>query len=170
MACLVKMFHTTQCNALAFILMAIIFLVSGMGKLVNVEETQEYMEAYGVPGELLWPAAAFEIASGLALISGLLTTIHDVCLAGWCILTAVIFHTDFQDPNQKINFMKNLAMAGGFLVLAERSAWCGCNSMAEMAFADFETEKPGADKRPREIESSEYTEKTPLLAQFQFEV
>ena len=42
-----------------------------------------------------------------------------VALAGWCLLTAIIFHADFEDQNQKINFMKNMVMAGGFLILAD---------------------------------------------------
>ena len=113
--------NSTVSHALAAILMAIIFLVSGMSKITNVDETQQYMEAYGVPGELLWPAAAFEIASGLALVTGLLKSMHAICLAGWCLLTAIIFHADFKDQEQKINFMKNLVMAGGFLILAETS-------------------------------------------------
>ena len=80
------------------------------------------MAAYGVPGILLWPAAALEIGSGVLLLLGLGLRPLGVVLAGWCLLTAVIFHTAFADQNQMINFLKNLTMAGGFLLLAVRGA------------------------------------------------
>jgi putative oxidoreductase len=103
----------------ARVLMSTLFLVSGVGKLGGVKETQKYMEAYGVPGYLLYPAAALEIGGGLMLLSGFHTRWLSLVLSGWCLLTAAIFHTDLQDQNQKINLMKNMAMAGGFLVLAD---------------------------------------------------
>ena len=100
-------------------LMSVLFLVSGFGKLQNVEATQKYMEAYGVPGFLLVPAAAFEIGGGTALLMGWRTRTWAMLLAPWCLLTAAIFHTDWKDQEQRINLMKNMAMAGGFMVLAD---------------------------------------------------
>lgn len=102
----------------ARLLMAVLFLVSGVGKLGNVDGTQQYMEAHGVPGELLWPAAAFEITSGLALLLDWRMKQISMLLSGWCLLTAFIFHTNLADDGERINLMKNMAMAGGFLVLA----------------------------------------------------
>ncbi|MCJ2135569.1 DoxX family protein [Methylobacterium sp. J-026] len=109
-------------DAPARTLMSALFLLSGIGKLTAVSATQGYMAAYGVPGVLLWPAAAFEIGSGALLLLGLWTRPLGVLLAGWCLLTAAIFHTAFADQNQLINFLKNLAMAGGFLLLARAGA------------------------------------------------
>ncbi len=106
----------------ARILMSALFLLSGVGKITAVAATQTYMAAYGVPGILLWPAAALEIGSGLLLLLGFGLRPLGAVLAGWCLLTALIFHTAFTDQNQMINFLKNLAMAGGFLLLAERGA------------------------------------------------
>ena len=103
-------------------LMSVLFLLSGVGKITAVAATQAYMAAYGVPGLLLWPAAALEIGSGLLLLLGLGLRPLGLLLAGWCLLTALIFHTAFADQNQMINFLKNLTMAGGFLLLAERGA------------------------------------------------
>ena len=103
-------------------LMAVLFLVSGIGKLTAVAATQGYMTAYGVPAMLVWPAAAFEIGAGVLLLLGLWTRPLGVCLAGWCLLTAAIFHTAFADQNQLINFLKNLTMAGGFLLFARVGA------------------------------------------------
>jgi putative oxidoreductase len=99
--------------------MATLFLLSGRGKLGAVEPTRKYMEAHGIPGRLLHPAAAFEITSGLLLLTGLYTSQVSVLLAGWCLLTAFIFHTKFDDQNEIVHLLKNLAIAGGFLVLAD---------------------------------------------------
>ncbi len=106
-------------HSAARVLMSTLFLVSGTGKLGSVKPTQEYMEAYGVPGYLLYPAAALEIGGGMMLLMGMHTKWLSRVLAGWCILTAMIFHTDLQDQTQKIMMMKNMAMAGGFLILAD---------------------------------------------------
>ena len=98
--------------------MSMLFLTSGIGKLGAVKDTQQYMEAYGVPGYLVYPAAALEIGGGSMLVMGVHLRWLGQVLAAWCMLTAMIFHTDFADQNQKINFLKNMAMAGGFLVLS----------------------------------------------------
>jgi putative oxidoreductase len=95
--------HPKYLHAPARALLAIIFLVSGTGKLASVEPTQKYMEAYGVPGYLIYPAAAFEIGSGAALLTGWQLRDLGIMLAGWCLLTASIFHTDFKDQNQQIH-------------------------------------------------------------------
>ena len=99
-------------------LMSLLFLLSGFSKLAGNGPIQKYMEAYGVPGVLSWPAAAWEIGGGLLLLIGLWIRPVSVLMAGWCILTAVIFHTAFSDQNQMINFFKNMTMAGGFLLIA----------------------------------------------------
>jgi uncharacterized protein (TIGR02246 family) len=98
--------------------MSILFLTSGLSKLAAPTPTKSYMESHGVPGYLLYPAASLEIGGGTFLVLGFGLRWLGQVLAGWCMLTAMIFHTKFADPEQKINFMKNLAMAGGFLVLA----------------------------------------------------
>ena len=109
-------------DAAARILMSLIFLISGVGKVTASAATQGYMAAYGVPGILVWPAAAWEIGAGILLLIGLWTRPLAFLLAGWCLLTAAIFHTAFADPNQMINFLKNLTMAGGFLLIARTGA------------------------------------------------
>ncbi|KAF2111180.1 hypothetical protein BDV96DRAFT_582716 [Lophiotrema nucula] len=80
------------------------------------------MEAYGVPGSLIYPAAAFEIVSGVMLLVDRKTKHLGWLLAGWCILTAAIFHADFKDQTQLIMFLKNMTMAGGFLGLVGQEA------------------------------------------------
>ena len=76
------------------------------------------MEAYGVPAYLVFPVAALEIGSGSMLIMGVHLRWLGQVLAAWCMLTAMIFHTGFADQNEKINLLKSMAMAGGFLVLS----------------------------------------------------
>lgn len=96
------------------------FLIEGFTKFGNYEGVQRYMEAAGVPGILLPLVIAAEILGALAVIVGWQARWAALALAGFCILTAVFFHTDFGDFNQKIHFMKNLAIAGGFLFLVAR--------------------------------------------------
>ena len=104
------------------LLMCVLFLISGFGKLDAVGATQGYMKAFGVPAVLIWPAATLEIVGGVLILLGLFTRPVAVVLAGWCLLTAIIFHAAFSDQNQMINFLKNLAMAGGFILLARHGA------------------------------------------------
>jgi putative oxidoreductase len=104
------------------ILISAIFLVSGFGKIAQYAGTQAYMSAAGVPGSLLPLVIATEIGGGLAIVLGYKTRWAAVALAGFSVVSALIFHANFADPIQSIMFMKNLAMAGGFLVIAARGA------------------------------------------------
>ena len=65
------------------------------------------------------PSACFEYAAGPCLFLGYRARSVAVLLAGWCLLTALIFHRQFYDLDQLMNFFKNLTMAGGFLWLAK---------------------------------------------------
>jgi putative oxidoreductase len=100
------------------ILMAVPFLLSGLGKLGAYSATAGYMSAVGVPGVLLPAVIATEVLGALAIILGWKTRVVAFLLAGFCLLTALIFHRNFADQMQMINFLKNVSMAGGFLVLA----------------------------------------------------
>ncbi len=109
-----------QADLAARVLISAMFLIEGFTKFGNYEGVQRYMEAAGVPGTLLPLVIAAEILGALAVIVGWQARWAALALAGFCILTAVFFHTDFGDFNQKIHFMKNLAIAGGFLFLVAR--------------------------------------------------
>jgi putative oxidoreductase len=102
--------------------LSLIFIISGWGKLQDLAGTQQYMAAMGVPGLLAPLVIVAELGGGLAILAGLFTRLVAVLLAVFCLLTAAIFHLDFGDQAQAVNFMKNLAMAGGFLVLAAQGA------------------------------------------------
>ena len=103
---------------LARLLLMALFLVSGLGKLGNLAGTQGYMETMGVPGILLWPTIVFEIGSGLCILFGFQTRLVAIVLAGFSLVTAFVFHHNLGDATQQIMFLKNLGLAGGFLLLA----------------------------------------------------
>jgi putative oxidoreductase len=105
-------------NLLARLMMALIFFLSGLSKLGAIAPTQGYMEAMGLPGFLLWPTILFEVAAGLLLVLGYRTAIVAFLLAGFCLVSAVIFHRQLSDQIQLIMFLKNISMAGGFLYLS----------------------------------------------------
>ena len=99
-----------------------IFLLSGYNKIVNYDGTVGWMESFGLPGFLLIPAIILEIIAPLLIIIGYQTRIAAGALSLFCIATAIIFHTDFSNQMQLIAFMKNLALAGGFLFLVVNGA------------------------------------------------
>lgn len=109
-------------NLTGRILLALIFIISGMGKIADTAGTMGYMQAMGVPGILLWPTIAVEILGGIAIIIGFQTRLAAYLLAAFTLLAAVLFHSNFADQMQMIQFMKNLAMTGGLLVLASSGA------------------------------------------------
>lgn len=104
------------------ILISAIFLQAGIGKIGGYEATQGYMAAMGVPGALLPLVIALEILAPIAIIVGYRARIAAFLLAGFSIVSAVLFHNPAADSTQSIMFMKNLALAGGFLFLVARGA------------------------------------------------
>ena len=116
---------TTQQNLadlLGRVLIAAIFLIAGLGKVTGYAATQGYMASMGVPGTLLPLVIALEVGGALAIIAGWQTRLVAFLLAGFSIVSALIFHSALGDQTQFILFMKNLAMAGGFLFLVAHGA------------------------------------------------
>ena len=99
-----------------------VFLLSGFSKIGNYDGTMGWMESFGLPGFLLIPAIILEILAPILIIIGYQTRIAAGALSLFCLVTAIIFHTDFSDQMQFIAFMKNLALAGGFLFLVVNGA------------------------------------------------
>lgn len=97
------------------VLLAAIFVIAGIGKLGAYESTQAYMAAMGVPGALLPLVIAFEIGAGLAVAVGFRARVAAFLLAGFSLVTAVLFHGNLGDQMQSILFWKNVSIAGGFL-------------------------------------------------------
>ena len=104
------------------VLMAFIFVAAGGQKLSDPSGTAAYMTTIGIPGLLVWPTILFEILAGLFIAAGFLTRYTALALAGFCVATALMAHSNFADAIQPVLFMKNLAMAGGFLILAVAGA------------------------------------------------
>lgn len=103
------------------ILLAIMFLMAGFGKLgAGYAGTQGYMEAMGVSGALLPLVIALEIGGALALIVGWQVRWAALALAAFTVIAALIFHNNFADQMQAILFMKNIAIAGGLLALVSQ--------------------------------------------------
>jgi putative oxidoreductase len=103
-------------------LLAPLFLLSGLGKIGAYEATATYMAAVGVPGALLPVVIATEAFGAIAIILGWQTRVAALLLAGYTLLAALIFHTNFADQIEMIMFFKNVAIAGGFLLLVVHGA------------------------------------------------
>ena len=99
-----------------------VFLLSGFNKIGNYDGTVGWMESFGLPGFLLIPSIILEIVGPILIIIGYQTRIAAGALSLFCLATAIIFHTDFSDQMQFIAFMKNIALAGGFLFLVVNGA------------------------------------------------
>jgi len=99
-------------------LMSVIFLLDGYGKIFEYRDVAAYMQDYGVSRLLLPLAILTELGGGLSILFGLKTRWAAIALAGYAMLTAALFHYSFADADQAIHFQKNLAMAGGFVILA----------------------------------------------------
>jgi putative oxidoreductase len=106
----------------ARVLMAYIFLFAGYNKALNTEPTQQFMQHMGLPGFFAYLVILLELGGGLAILLGAYTRVAAYLLAGFCLLTAVLVHFHPDDPGNMLHFMKNLSMAGGFLVLAVHGA------------------------------------------------
>jgi putative oxidoreductase len=99
------------------LLLAAIFIQSGFGKFTGYAGAAEYMQKFGVSASLLPLVILVELGGGLLIAIGWQTRLVAIALAAFTVLAAVIFHSNFGDRNQSIHFMKNLAIAGGFLAL-----------------------------------------------------
>jgi len=104
------------------ILLASLFLISGLGKIGAYAGTAAYMKALGVPGALLPVVIATEVLGSIAIIVGWKTRITAFLLAGFTLLSALLFHNNFADQIQMIMFLKNVAIAGAFLLLVANGA------------------------------------------------
>ncbi|MBZ9919072.1 MULTISPECIES: DoxX family protein [unclassified Mesorhizobium] len=106
------------------ILLAVIFLLSGFGKLSALSGTAAYFGGLGLPLPTVTAIVVglIELLGGLAILVGFQTRIAAWVLAIFTVATALVAHTGWADQMQMINFMKNLAITGGFLVLASSGA------------------------------------------------
>ena len=100
------------------IFISLVFLLSGYNKIFNYDNTITWMEGFGIPGFLLWPAIVLEILLPIFIIIGYRTKISALILGAFCIATALLFHLDFTNQMQTIALLKNFGLAGGFIFIA----------------------------------------------------
>ena len=108
---------TNIIDLVARILISALFFLNGVFKISNYDGTVGWMESFGIPGILLIPAIILEIVGPILIILGYKAKIASGLLSLFCIATAVIFHNDFSDQVQLGSFLKNIALAGGFLFI-----------------------------------------------------
>ena len=108
---------TNILDLFARVLISTLFLINGIFKITNYDGTLDWMEGYGMPGVFLIPAIILEILGPILIIIGYQTKITAAFLSLFCLATAVIFHNDFSNQMQLTSFLKNIALAGGFLFL-----------------------------------------------------
>ncbi len=99
------------------ILISALFLISAFNKIFNLDGSMGWMEGFGVPGFLIFPAIAIEVVLPVLVIVGYQARIAAGILSIFCLATAFIFHFDFSDQMQFILFLKNIGLAGGFLFI-----------------------------------------------------
>ncbi|WP_201544561.1 DoxX family protein [Psychrobacter immobilis] len=104
------------------LLLSMIFIFSGFTKITGYAATQGYMEAMGVPGMLLPLVIAVELLGGIAILLGFKARLVAILMAGFSIVSALLFHQFWIDESQMNPFMKNIAMAGGFLMIFAHGA------------------------------------------------
>ena len=101
----------------ARVLISVLFLLNGVFKISNYEGSVDWMESFGLPGILIIPAIILEIIGPILIILGYQAKLAAGLLSLFCIATGVIFHNDFSDQTQLTSFLKNIALAGGFLFI-----------------------------------------------------
>ena len=99
------------------IFLSALFLIEGVGKISMQEDVVMYMEDYGVPGMLFVPAIILEILFPVLLIVGYRTKWVASVMALFTFAVAIIFHTDFSEGMQMMLFLKDIAIAGGFMII-----------------------------------------------------
>lgn len=98
------------------LLIAILFLVSGIGKVIDPSQAAQMLESTNLPGSLAMPVGVFEIVAAVLLAIGLMTRLVAFLLAGYVALTIFFFHNDFADPMGLTNALMHLALIGGLLM------------------------------------------------------
>ena len=99
------------------IFISALFLISAFNKIFNLDGSMGWMEGFGVPGFLIFPAIAVEIILPMLVIVGYQARIASGILAIFCLVTAFLFHFDFSNQSQLVSFLKNIGLAGGFIFI-----------------------------------------------------
>lgn len=111
-------FSSNATLLVARIFLGTIFILAGLGKTGDVAGFAGYMASGGIPAALAWPVIAFEVLVGVALILGLQTRVSAIALGAFCLVAGALYHFDPTNQVEMTQFLKNLAMAGGYFVVA----------------------------------------------------
>lgn len=106
------------------VLLSIIFIMAGASKLGSVAGTAGYMASMGIPlpNLTVWAVIALELLGGIAILVGFFTRYTAWALAAFCVASGFLAHFQPEDQMQMTSFMKNIALAGGFMALAAAGA------------------------------------------------
>ena len=133
------------------ILIALIFIVSGAGKVFNPAQYEVMITGVGMPAGLAMPTGIFEIVAGLCLVVGLMTRLTAVLLFGFVALATLLFHNRLTDPLQQTMALKNLAIMGGLLlVFAHSQMWWSYDAMRRSRKGELATRS--AEERAQDAE------------------
>ena len=108
---------TNVLDLIGRIFISALFLISAFNKIFNLDGSMGWMEGFGVPGFLIFPAIAVEIILPMLVIVGYQARIASGILAIFCLVTAFLFHFDFSNQSQLVSFLKNIGLAGGFIFI-----------------------------------------------------
>lgn len=103
--------------SLGRLMLAALFILAGIPKIIDPSGTAQMLEAANLPASLAMPTGWFEVIAGLLLALGFMTRLVSILLAGFTLLTVLFFHNQFGDPLQAAMALKNVAIAGGLLVV-----------------------------------------------------
>lgn len=99
------------------LMLAALFVLAGLGKIIDPTSAQQMLQGIGLQSWLALPTGIFEVLAGLFLALGIMTRLTSIVLFGFTLLVTLFFHRDLTDPLQQIMALKNIAIAGGLLVV-----------------------------------------------------
>jgi len=137
------------------ILLALIFIESGITKLLHVAATNQEIVSVGLPSGLAIPVGVFELVAGLCLVFGLATRLASILLAGFIALTILFYHSNFTDPMQATIALMHVAMIGGMLmVFAQSQMWWGWDRMRAERRGEMIARRAELDAREAELRAA----------------
>ncbi|TCM17258.1 putative oxidoreductase [Novosphingobium sp. PhB165] len=147
-------------------LIALIFIVSGASKLMDVSATETAIVAVGLPGGLAIPTGLFELITGLCLAAGFMVRLVSVLLIGFVALTILFFHHQFTDPLQQIMALKNIAIIGGLcLAFAHSQMWSHYYAIARERRGELAARDADARVRDAELRAARAEARADVLAE-----
>jgi putative oxidoreductase len=133
------------------LLIGILFILSGIGKLMDIGAAAAYMGSHGLPPSFALPIGVFELVAGLCLAAGFAVRLVSVLLAVFTAGTILFAHNRFTDPAQAMEALKNLAIIGGLaLAFAHSQMWSHYYTMRTVRRGEVATRD--AEQRVHEAE------------------